>query len=240
MLQAERVVSQAQDAGIAGRVDHSTSMHRSRSRVEPVDQFATNSELIKAATFKPPENPKGNFAKAFKKIHESNFLVRYFSYIVPVVVIILIPLLLGALLYRDATVGDVRMMWFCVWLEIDMSRQLEIPATIFFWAFAVEISFLPTMKNHHIDGITHTRDWEVKMNKVLVSILVGASLNLIEKVIIQLIAISFHLRTYSDRIDLNKFQIGSLTKLYQYSKEKIAADDSDFEERNPSGPGSGA
>ena len=121
-----------------------------------------------------------------------------------------------------------------------MSRQLEVPVTIFFWALAVEISFLPTMKNHHRGGDPHTRDWEVKMNKILASILVGATLNLIEKIIIQLIAISFHLRTYSDRIDTNKFQIGSLTKLYQYSKEKIEVDDSDFEDQTPSGPGSGA
>ena len=33
-------------------------------------------------------------------------------------------------------------------------------------------------------------------------------------------------RTYADRIELNKFQIGSLTKLYKYSKEKIAMEDS--------------
>ena len=121
-----------------------------------------------------------------------------------------------------------------------MCRQLEIPATIFFWTLAVEISFLPTMIHHHFKGGTARRDWEIKMNKVLVSILVGASLNFIEKIIIQLIAISFHLRTYSDRIELNKFQIGSLTKLYQYSKEKIEVEDSDFEEHPASGQASGA
>ena len=121
-----------------------------------------------------------------------------------------------------------------------MFRQLEIPATIFFWALAVEISFLPTMIHHHREGGTEVKGWEKKMNKVLVSLLVGASLNFVEKIIIQLIAISFHLRTYSDRIELNKFQIGSLTKLYQYSKEKIAVEDSDFEEHPMSGPGSGA
>ncbi|KAL8952939.1 MAG: hypothetical protein Q9222_001158 [Ikaeria aurantiellina] len=276
MLQAERVVSNAQSTRLGGRLTNSASMHRSRSRAEPVDQFDVNTNPIheKAATFKPPENPAGRFAKTFKHIHDSSFLIRYFSYIVPVVLVILIPLLLGALVFKESTVGDVRLMWFCVWLEIvwltlwsgritaqllpypvglisslftnnskkwkDMFRQLEIPATIFFWTLAVEISFLPTMIHHHRTGGTARRDWEIKMNKVLVSLLVGASLNFIEKVIIQLIAISFHLRTYSDRIDLNKFQIGSLTKLYQYSKEKIEIDDSDFEEHPNSGPGSGA
>lgn len=93
------------------------------------------------------------------------------------------------------------------------------------------------MKNHHIDGDKGTRHWESVTNKVLVSLFVGFVLNFVEKIIIQLIAISFHLRTYADRIELNKFQIGSLAKLYKFSKEKIAMEDSEFEQ---SGPASGA
>ena len=121
-----------------------------------------------------------------------------------------------------------------------MGKQLEVPATIFFWALAVEISFLPTMTNHHLNTSKGTQPWEATMNKCLASLLVLATLNFIEKIIIQLIAISFHLRTYADRIEINKFQIGSLTKLYQYSKDKIAMEDSDFEEGSSSGPASGA
>jgi len=119
----------------------------------------------------------------------------------------------------------------------DMGKQLELPATLFFWWLAIEISFLPTMNNHHYDGDTTSRPWENSMNKVLISLFVGSILNFAEKIIIQLIAISFHLRTYADRIDLNKFQIGSLTKLYQFSKEKIAMEDKEFEA--PSGTASG-
>ena len=120
MLQAERVVSNAQSSRVGERLTTSASMRRSRSRVEPIDQFDINTNPIheKTATFKPPENPAGRFAKTFKKIHESSYIIRYFSYIVPVVVIILIPLLLGALVFKSATVGGVRLMWFSVWLEI--------------------------------------------------------------------------------------------------------------------------
>lgn len=120
MLQAERVVSKAQSARLGEKLTTSASMRRSRSRAEPVDQFDINTNPIheKTATFRPPENPAGRLAKTFKKIHESSFLIRYFSYIVPVVVILLIPLLLGALVFKQATVGDVRLMWFSVWLEI--------------------------------------------------------------------------------------------------------------------------
>lgn len=112
----------------------------------------------------------------------------------------------------------------------DLGKSLELPATLFFWWLGVEISFLPTMTNHHIDGDRTTRNWERVVNKIIISVFVGTILNFIEKIIIQLIAISFHLRTYSDRIEINKFQIGSLTKLYAYSKQKIAMSDEEFEE----------
>ena len=276
MLQAERNVSRIQSYPMAGHLTRSASVHRSRSRPEPIDQFDVNTNPIheKASTFQPPDHPAGTFGRAFKRVHDSNFLVRYFMYIVPLVLIILVPLLLGGLLYKRATVGGVRLLWFCAWLEVvwltlwggrivakalpwpvglissmftnnskkwrDMCKQLEIPATLFFWLLAVLISFLPIMIHHHLEGGPKVRPWEVSVNKVIISFFTGATLNFLEKIVIQLIAISFHLRTYADRIDINKFQIGSLTKLYQYSKDKIAMDDSDFEERTPSGPGSGA
>ncbi|KAF1981429.1 hypothetical protein K402DRAFT_342404 [Aulographum hederae CBS 113979] len=276
LLQIERQVSHeaSQDREDISR---SKSMHRTRSRREdPVDDFdvATNPLHERATIYRPPENPANGLAKFFKKVHQSSFLVRYFFYITPLVLIILLPLLLGIFLFPDASVGGVTMWWFCVWLEIvwltlwagrilakclpwpiglisslftnnskkwrDMGKQLEVPATLFFWWLAIEISFLPTMTNHHVNGDRTTKEWESTMNKVLVSVFVAAILNFAEKIIIQLIAISFHLRTYQDRIELNKFQIGSLTKLYAYSKEKIAAEDSEFEEQPSTGKASGA
>ena len=276
MLQAERNITRSQSHHTIADLDKSTSMRRSRSRPEPVDQFDVNTNPIyeKASGFKPPEHPEGSFAKAFKRIHDSNWLLRYFMYIVPLTLVILIPLLIGGLLYERATVGGVRLLWFCVWLEIvwltlwggrivakslpwpvglvsgiftnnskkwrDMCKQLEIPATLFFWLLAVLISFLPIMVHHPLEGGPATKPWMTAMNKVIISVFTGATLNFGEKIIIQLIAISFHLRTYADRIEINKFQIGSLTKLYQYSKDKIAMEDSDFEEHTVSGPGSGA
>ena len=113
----------------------------------------------------------------------------------------------------------------------DLAKQLELHATIFFWWLGVEISFLPTMKNHHVDKDHRTRSWENTLNKLIISFFVWTVLNLIEKFIIQLIAISFHTRTYADRIEINKFQIGSLTKLYGFSRQKIANTDADFEEK---------
>lgn len=120
-----------------------------------------------------------------------------------------------------------------------MAIQLELPVTLFLWWLGIEISFLPTMKNHHVDGNSSTRSWENTLNKIIISIFVWVILNLVEKFILQLIAMNFHKRTYSDRIEINKFQIGSLTKLYAFSRDKITETDEAFEEKTEnSGSGS--
>lgn len=121
-----------------------------------------------------------------------------------------------------------------------MAKQLELHAALFFWWLGVEISFLPTMKNHHLNGDTGTRSWENTLNKIIIVIFVWTILNLIEKIIIQLIAISFHMRTYADRIDINKFQIGSLVKLYDWSRTRIEETDEAFEEKEDESTPEGA
>ncbi|KAF2172588.1 hypothetical protein M409DRAFT_17819 [Zasmidium cellare ATCC 36951] len=280
LLKVERQISRIEEEEAAlGKTDTNESQtyrSKSRKRDDHVDEFdvATNPVHEKTQVYKPVENPATGFAKFLKKIHQSNFLVRWLTYIAPVTLIILIPLLLGVLKWKNAVVGGVYLLWFSVWLEIvwlslwagrllakslplpiglvasfftnnakkwrDMGKQLELPATIFFWWLAIEVSFLPTMTYHQRDHPhSYTAPWMGTMNKVLVSFFVGAILNFVEKIIIQLIAISFHLRTYADRIEINKFQIGSLTKLYTFSKAKIAMEDSEFEQRTGE-PASGA
>lgn len=120
VLEAERQALQ-NDAATRRSEDIGRSMHRSRSRRRPLDDdfdAAAHAVHEKPSVYRPPEHPSTAAAKFFKKVHNSSFLVRYFTYIVPVVCVILLPLLLGALVFKRASVGGVRMMWFCVWLEI--------------------------------------------------------------------------------------------------------------------------
>ncbi|WPG97980.1 Hypothetical protein R9X50_00076300 [Acrodontium crateriforme] len=275
LTRIEREISQQQRNDDLSRVrsNESGSRVRGSRRDDTVDEFdvATNPIHEKTQVYRPLENQATAFGKFVKKVHQSNWVFRYITYIAPLVLVLLIPLLLGALLFEDANVGGVYLPWFMIWLEIvwltlwagrvlakclpwpiglisglftnnskkwrDMGKQLELPATLFFWWLAIEISFLPTMRNHQVPG--SDIHWTKTMNKVLVSIFVGAVINFVEKIIIQLIAISFHLRTYADRIELNKFQLGSLAKLYSYSREKIAMEDSEFEMPGATGPSSG-
>ncbi|OQE25996.1 hypothetical protein PENFLA_c007G11076 [Penicillium flavigenum] len=266
LMEAERMVSRSTET----KSQHGrSSMSRTQSYPsQSVDEFdkATNPLHEKASVYQPPESPTTKLSAFVKKVHNSSFIVRYLTYIVPVVLLLLIPLLIGALKYTDTSVGGVELMWFSIWLEIvwltlwaarvvgkcippavsiissiftnnakkwrDMAKQLEVHFVLFFWWLAVEISFLPTMKNHHVDGDKRTRGWERTLNMLIIVGLVWTILNVVEKIIIQLIAITFHQRTYDDRIQLNKFQIGSLTKLYHFSRARIAEDDEAFRQ-NP-------
>jgi hypothetical protein len=120
VLEAERVASRSIHEDNEEGERKSTTSHTSRRSHHHVDEFemATNPLHEKAAIFNPPEDPTTNFAKFVKKLHSSSFILRYLTYILPVVVILLIPLLLGALRFPNATVGGVSLLWFSIWLEI--------------------------------------------------------------------------------------------------------------------------
>lgn len=120
MLKIERQVSQAAEAKLERE---ESNMQRSRSRRDDtIDEFdiATNPVHEKTAVYKPPAHPSSNFSKFVKKVHQSSFIVRYVTYITPVVLILLIPLLIGALVSpaKAAAVGGVKLLWFMIWLEI--------------------------------------------------------------------------------------------------------------------------
>jgi hypothetical protein len=119
MLQIERQISHQEELNRESSATRSVQRTRTR-REDPIDEFdqATNPLHEKTALYKPPENPSTSLSRFFKKVHSSIWLVRYFVYITPLVLVILIPLLLGALLFKNAIVGDVKLVWFCIWLEI--------------------------------------------------------------------------------------------------------------------------
>ena len=57
----------------------------------------------------------------------------------------------------------------------DMGKQLELPATLFFWFLAVEISFVPTMSYHRVGG-DGNQPWIAVANKIIISVFTGVTL----------------------------------------------------------------
>ncbi|KAI2622136.1 hypothetical protein GGS26DRAFT_249181 [Hypomontagnella submonticulosa] len=112
------------------------------------------------------------------------------------------------------------------WREI--GRQLELHTAMFLWMLAVLISYFPILNNHKVPAEGDDQypfiNWIDVVNKIIIAFFVLAVLNWIEKILIQWIAESFHLRTYSSRIDTNKQCIAYLVHLYEHSKDKLVSE----------------
>lgn len=115
------------------------------------------------------------------------------------------------------------------WKEI--GRQLEIHTALFVWLLVVLSSFLPIVNHHRVlsddadpKHLPHV-SWISIVNKVIISLFVLAALNFAEKILIQWIATSFHLRTYSHRIAQNRMEANYLVQLYTYATMKLEAQD---------------
>lgn len=102
--------------------------------------------------------------------------------------------------------------------------QMELPTALFLWMLAVLISYFPILNSNRtsFDGPgTPAIPWIGVVNKVIIALFVLATLNFAEKILIQWIANSFHLRTYASRIETNKQSIAYLVHLYTHSKDRL-------------------
>ncbi|GAP90568.1 putative mechanosensitive ion channel family protein [Rosellinia necatrix] len=114
----------------------------------------------------------------------------------------------------------------------DIGRNLELPLGLFLWLLAILISFLPIVNNHKVPArVPEDADtpypqikWIDVVNKVIIALFVLAVLNFAEKILIQWIATSFHMRTYSNRIEVNKQSIAYLVHLYEHSKDRLVSE----------------
>lgn len=113
-----------------------------------------------------------------------------------------------------------------------MGKSLELPTALFLWMLAVLISFLPVVddETHKVaaggDDPYPSVGWISTVHKVIIAIFILAALNWVEKIIIQWIANSFHLRTYATRIETNKQSVAYLVHLYVHIKDTMVSEDS--------------
>lgn len=103
-----------------------------------------------------------------------------------------------------------------------VGRQIELHMALFLWMLAVISSFLPIVNTHRVNvdpekAVPYVK-WIDIVQKVIVAFFVLATLNFVEKILIQWIATSFHMRTYSDRIAQNRLETDYCVRLYEYAK----------------------
>ncbi|KAJ8122332.1 hypothetical protein ONZ43_g1442 [Nemania bipapillata] len=242
MLQAECAVN---------KEEYEIRRSHSRTRTVQSDKEDVFNKPMQNSTIGPPPEAPTALGKLFKLVRNLPRFIRYFLYCLPVTVVLLIPVLLGIFVDRDSQAaiggpGGVEVLWFGIWLEVvwlslwaarivtsampyvlglgakitsagnfskwrDIGRQLELPLALFLWLLAILISFLPIMNNHKIPArVPEDADTAYPDIRWI-------------DILIQWIAASFHMRTYSNRIEVNKQSIAYLVHLYEHSKDHLVS-----------------
>ncbi|ETN43442.1 uncharacterized protein HMPREF1541_02601 [Cyphellophora europaea CBS 101466] len=192
--------------------------------------------------------------KIYSTIYNFSVITRYLLYVVPVAVIIAVPLVLGATVFPDASIGGVPMMFFFIWVMIvwcflwvsklvaqflpylfqffcgvvspgtrkysAILTNLEIPLSLVGWAIASLVSFtiiVGTQRTPPPDSATIS-GWASIVQKILFATLFSTLVLLVEKTVVQLIQISYHRKSFDDKIKQSKYNIYLLTLLYDASR----------------------
>ncbi|KAK3298043.1 Mechanosensitive ion channel-domain-containing protein [Chaetomium fimeti] len=90
-------------------------------------------------------------------------------------------------------------------------RALEIPLSLFFWGLASWLSF-----KFMWDGAD--RQWSTVIVRILLSLFISSAVLLGEKFLVQLISISYHQRSFANRIQDSKRDIFLLGLMYEASR----------------------
>lgn len=62
----------------------------------------------------------------YDKVLNFSLVTKYFIFVLPLAIPLAVVIVLGALVFKDATIGGVRLVWFFTWLEIGKSRNESI------------------------------------------------------------------------------------------------------------------
>ncbi len=186
--------------------------------------------------------------KIYDKIIKFSVVTRYMVYVVPVAAILAIPITLGATTAKETRIGGMRMLWFFIWVELvwlsiwiaklfaqfvpyvflflcgvvspgtrkyaRILRNLEFPLSFVGWAVATNCTF--KVLSDRSDNIR--MPWFSVMQQILGAALIGSLIYLVEKVIIQVISISYHQRSFDDRIQQSKRNVLLIGLLYDASR----------------------
>jgi len=173
---------------------------------------------------------------------------RYLVYVVPVAILLAIPIIVLALTGNKNNVklddGNHSLFLLFLWIEISwltlwagklvahflpflfmffcgvissgtrkyatVLRTLEIPLSLFFWGLSSWLSF------KFMFGAN--QEWAKTIFRILLSLFLSSAVFLAEKFLVQLISISYHQRSFANRIHDSKREIYLLGLMYEASR----------------------
>ncbi|KAG9242197.1 Mechanosensitive ion channel-domain-containing protein [Calycina marina] len=98
----------------------------------------------------------------------------------------------------------------------EILRAVEVPLTLVFWAVSCLTTFT-ALTSTKLNGTTPGK-WVTVMKNLLIPALIGSLILLVEKVTVQMLSISYHKRSFSNRIRESKGIIFLLGLLYDASR----------------------
>lgn len=111
-------------------------------------------------------------------------------------------------------------MFFCGIVSMGVRKyatilsNLTIALSLFFWALASWLTFQNLFRQANAEGIS----WVQSIQQILGALFVSSALLLGEKAIVQLISVSYHQRSFANRIKASKREIYLLGLLYEASR----------------------
>lgn len=200
--------------------------------------------------------------KIYDKIVNFSNITRYMVYVIPIGLVLAVPVVVTATIAPDARIGGVRMVWFWSWIEIVWFsvwiskvvakaipgifmflcgvvssgtrkyalaiKNLEVPITLLGWAATSFVTFqaLTGLPDNESNG------WTTVMDKILGATLIASAIYLVEKLLIQLLSISYHRRSFDTRIKESKRSVHLLGLLYDASRSLFPMYCQEFEEED--------
>jgi hypothetical protein len=194
----------------------------------------------------PKDGSVNIVGRIYKKIYNFSVITRYMLYVVPIAILIAVPLVLGFAVFPNARIGQVKMGIFFIWIMIvwcslwlsklvaqflpflfqflagvvspgtrkysAILTNLEIPLSLVGWAIASLVSFTILIRNRI------NEPWTDRMQRILFACLFSTLVLLAEKALVQLIQISYHRKSFDEKIKQSKHNIFLLTLLYDASR----------------------
>ncbi|KAF4123588.1 mechanosensitive ion channel protein 4/5/6/7/8/9/10 [Geosmithia morbida] len=105
--------------------------------------------------------------------------------------------------------------------------NMSVPLTLFFWALAVWITFKKLFS-----ASTSNVEWARTLHTILGALFVSSAVFLGEKAIVQVIGVSYHQRSFANRISESKHEIRLLGMLYDASRTLFPMYCPDFAEED--------
>ncbi|KAI1213677.1 Mechanosensitive ion channel-domain-containing protein [Annulohypoxylon truncatum] len=93
-------------------------------------------------------------------------------------------------------------------------RALEIPLSLFFWAMATFFIFTGLINTNFNDV-----SWVIAIRRILGALFASSAVFLVEKTIIQLISVTYHQRSFANRIKDSKREVFLLGLMYDASRQ---------------------